>query len=459
MKEKKGQPAEKSYVFDQCYRDVGNAFATTWGQTFDSASIKKLFSNALLFIPNLIVFLIITIFRVILNSIISLLLIAVFLIVAPVVYIGFVIVAFADWMYRTVKRISSICPNCQYRFALPTYICPKCGRKHDRLIPGKYGIFWRKCLCGKRLPTTFFNGRQKLKSVCTHCGFDFDYKSSSGNQVEICIPVVGGTSAGKTCFINMAISQIERNVATQMGYDFEYLHNGMNEYENIIQGMDQGHKPSKTSNMDLRFYQFYFTPKNKKTKNLISICDVGGEVFGNGDKVEILGKQIGLRYADAFIIVIDPLSIAEFREKISETIDLTKYSASAMPIDEILGRFIMALENMYSLSSKDMFKTDVAIVFTKCDLPGLNDQIGSKAVNEYIKNHQATRYAASNIICEDFLRKFGEYNFVNNVKSRFKSVQYFTCSSLGDVNISTFDAEGVEEPIMWLLNKILKRSD
>ena len=450
------QPAEKSYVFDKGYRDVGNAFATTWGQTFDGASVKKLFSNVLLFVPNLVVFLIITIFRVVLNSIISLLLIMGFLIVAPAVYIGFVIVAFFDFVYRAIKRISSVCPNCQYRFDLPTYICPSCGRKHTRLVPSKYGIFKRKCLCGTKLPTTFFNGRQKLKSVCTKCEFSFDYKSSSGDQVEICIPVVGGASAGKTCFINMAIAQIQQSVANKKGYNFEYLANGLNEYEDIVQGMKRGYLPEKTSDMRLKYYQFYLTPKDEKIKRLVSICDVGGEIYADGN---MIGNQIGFRYANAFIIVIDPLSITEFRKEIGTKVNLAKYGASAMTIDEILSRLVTTLENLYSISSKVMLKTDVAIVFTKCDLPGLDEQIGRKAVNTYIRNHYATREAASNILCEAFLRKYEEDNFVNNVKSKFKSVQYFTCSSLGDVNSSSFNPDGVEEPIMWLMKKILNNSD
>ena len=450
------QPAEKSYVFDKGYRDVGNAFATTWGQTFDGASVKKLFSNVLLFIPNLVVFLIITIFRVVLNSIISLLLITGFLIVAPVVYIGFVIVAFFDLVYRTFKRISSVCPNCQYRFDLPTYICPSCGRKHTRLVPSKYGIFKRKCLCGTKLPTTFFNGRQKLDSECTKCGFSFSYKKTSGNQMEICIPVVGGASAGKTCFINMAISQIQQTVANKKGYDFEYLPNGLNEYEDIVQGMKRGYLPEKTSDMRLKYYQFYLTPKGENIKRLVSICDVGGEIYADGN---MIGNQIGFRYANAFVIVIDPLSISLFRKEIGTKINLAKYGASAMTIDEILSRLVTTLENLYSISSKVMLKTDVAIVFTKCDLPGLDDQIGRKAVNAYIRNHYATREAASNILCESFLRKYEEDNFVNNVKSKFKSVQYFTCSSLGDVNGTSFNPEGVEEPIMWLMKKILNNED
>ena len=196
--------------------------------------------------------------------------------------------------------------------------------------------------------------------------------------------------------------------------------------------------------------------KDEKIKRLVSICDVGGEIYADGN---MIGNQIGFRYANAFIIVIDPLSIIEFRKEIGTKVNLAKYGASAMTIDEILSRLVTTLENLYSISSKVMLKTDVAIVFTKCDLPSLDEQIGRKAVNSYIRNHYATREAASNILCESFLRKYEEDNFVNNVKSKFKSVQYFTCSSLGDINGTSFNPEGVEEPIMWLMKKILNNED
>ena len=176
------QPAEKSYVFDQGYKDVGHTFAVTWGRTFqpvanelgrlgDMLSDGNFFGVVIAFLADIIVFGAITLFNIALNSVISLVLIAAFLVAAPVVYLSFVLVWFADFLYRTIKRISSRCPNCQNKFDLPVYECA-CSRKHTRLVPSSYGIFRRKCLCGRKIPTTFFNGRHKLKATCPICGFD-----------------------------------------------------------------------------------------------------------------------------------------------------------------------------------------------------------------------------------------------------------------------------------------------
>lgn len=444
------QPAEKSYVFDKGYRDVARAFSVTWGQTFDSDSIKRLFSNVVLLLPNLIVFLLITAFRIVLNTVISVLLVAVFLILAPFVYIGFVLVAFLDFLYRLFKRISSVCPNCQYRFDLPAYLCPKCKQKHSRLIPSRYGVFKRKCLCGQKLPTTFFNGRQKLQAMCNKCNNGL---RDGGQHVEICIPVIGGVSAGKTCFVNTLISKIEDGAAVKAGFSFEYVL-GTGNYRNIIQGMKQGFLPPKTNDMRLKYDQFYLTPKGESVKRLISLCDVGGEIYAND---RLISEQIGFRYANAFIMVIDPLSVRAYRKEAQDTVDLAQNGASAMTIDAILNRLVVTLENLCNLSAKEMLKTDVAVVFTKADLPGLDALIGKTAVANYRQSHRVSEAEASSALCEAFLRQYEEDNFVHTLRSKFQSVQYFACSALGTSQQGkAFQAVGMEGPVNWLLERIRK---
>ena len=102
-----------------------------------------------------------------------------------------------------------------------------------------------------------------------------------------------------------------------------------------------------------------------------------------------------------------------------------------------------------------MLKTDVAIVFTKCDIPGLDEIIGKKAVANCMRNKKVSQEEATNMVCEAFLRKYGEDNFANNIKSKFNSVQYFTCSSLGyNQNESQYIPDGVKAPILWIYKKI-----
>jgi hypothetical protein len=124
-------------------------------------------------------------------------------------------------------------------------------------------------------------------------------------------------------------------------------------------------------------------------------------------------------------------------------------------MDEVLDTLINTLQNMNCLNSKNMIKTDVAVVFTKCDIPGLDGKIGGSAVRRYMQLHNIkSKYNAINQVCEQFLIEYEEENFLNSLKSKFKSIQFFTCSALGHVeNGSNFIPDGVEEPALWLIDK------
>lgn len=369
-----------------------------------------------------------------------------------ITYLYFGIVKFIDFLYNHLKNISASCPSCQKRYSLPAYVC-ECGANHSRLVPSRYGIMKRKCECGRKLSTSFLNGRHKLpgKWLCPNCGYELN---SDGLQVDICIPVVGGTSSGKTCFINMALHAIESKAASD-GLVYEYVHNDMlgDPYEENKSLIQQGYCPNKTDDQRLKYYQFYLTPKKVKVRNLISFCDVAGEAYESNDALK---QQLGFRYASAFLMVVDPLSIKTYRESLDGSIDLSAYKASNKSMDEVLSSLVNTLQNMYNLSSKDMLKTDVLVLFSKCDIPGLDEMIGKKAVGEYMgRNKVKDRFAAQNAVCERFLKDNDEVNFLNSLKSKFKSVQFFTCSALGHTeNGAAFTPDGVYEPALWIIDKV-----
>ena len=369
-------------------------------------------------------------------------------------YIYFGIVKFADFMFNHLKSISTSCPACQRKYALPAYVC-QCGEKHTKLVPSRYGIMKRKCHGGRKLKTSFLNGRHKLPGewICPHCGYDLT-SHNGGLQVDISIPVVGGTSSGKTCYIGMAISELE-NKAAGDGLVFEYVHNDMlgDDYEEIKATMQQGQRPQKTDDTRLRYYQFYLTPKKVKVRNLISFCDVAGEAYESN---AAMSTQVGFRYASAFIMVVDPLSIRSYRDTLDSSFDLSSYGASNKSMDEVLSGLVTTLQNMYKISSKDMLKTDVLVLFNKCDIPGLDKIIGDEAVKAYMEEKKVKdKYEAQNAVCEQFLKDYDEVNFLNNLKSKFKSIQFFACSALGHAeNGKSFEPKGIYESALWIIDKV-----
>lgn len=454
------QPAVKNYFFGKCYKDIFHTMVQIWYKTTrpvvnEFHRIQSLFRTNIVqaifsVICDILVFSVITASIILIDTLVSVALLVASCIIAVFVFAGYVINLCADQIFCIFKGIINHCPNCQKKFLLPTYLCPKCGAKHTSLRPSKYGIFKRKCNCGTKLPTTFFNGRQKLTAICPSCNTKL---KDGGEHVEVVIPVVGGPSAGKTCYISMAIAELEKN-AGKNGLVFAYSPTDDDDYEVNMQWIQRGQPPIKSADMRLKYYQFYLTPKGKKIKNLISLCDVAGEVYGNS---AVIGEQVGYKNADALLMLFDPLSIVKYRKESSLFVDLSKYGVSDKPLDEILSTLILTLENMKCISSKSEIKMSVAVVFSKCDIPGLEDKIGESAVTEYMRRNSnvKSRDEAKNNVCEKFLRDYDEINFLNILKSKFKNVQFFTCSALGHIADGThFAPNGVEEPVLWLVNNI-----
>ena len=382
--------------------------------------------------------------------------ISVILVMMLFVYLGFLTFRFADWVYCQIKKVSSNCPNCQRmsrgaKYALPIYVC-ECGRKHYKLQPSSYGILARECYCGRRLKTTFFNGRQRLngKWLCPNCEYDL----GEALHHDISIPVVGGPSSGKTCFISMAISEIEKNAMPKYNLNFEYKENAAlgDDYQDNKRIMDTGQLPLKTNDTRLRYYQFFLTPKGESVPNLVSICDVAGEAYESNDE---MGGQEGFKFAKSFVLIVDPLSIALYREEVESTVDISRYGASQRAMEEVLDALVRTVENMKSANAKGVLDGNVAVLFTKCDIPGLDEKIGEKAISEYLsRNEKANRYDAQNVLCERFLSEYEEFNFLNILKGKFKNIQFFTCSALGHcADNSSFEPVGVEDPILWLVDK------
>lgn len=454
------QPAKINYFFGKCYRDLGKTIKYTFRNLGNSVAncashmrdswksgwnpigmIKIGFWLGLLIWSAIISTIICIAFSVVH--------IALTVAMMAIIYILFSLLWLVDTVMCRFRKIVSSCPNCQKKFSLPHYQCSGCGRVHTKLKPSKYGILKRECDCGKKIPTTFLNGRQKLNAICPECGFNL---KGGGFLVNISIPVIGGPSSGKTCYVNMALQELEKMADSELGYNYEHIEQGTDRLKQNLSLMSTGALPEKTNEMRLMYYEFFFSPKKSKVKNQISICDVGGEVYQSSQG---LNEQIGYNYANGFLMIIDPLAISSFRKELEQTQNLKGYNGSNMPIDEILALLIKTLENMRNLSAKGRIDENLAIVFTKCDMPLISDKIGETAVADLAaSNEKMTKMQARNTLCEQFLAEYDETGFINTVKSKFNHVQYFTCSALGhNVDGTKFVPTGVADPILWLIDK------
>ncbi|MFD8411273.1 hypothetical protein ACFV2Q_05850 [Streptomyces sp. NPDC059650] len=107
----------------------------------------------------------------------------------------------ADRLGKLVRGIRMKCPypGCYRPFPLAVYVCPGCGAAHRELRAGRYGVVRHVCRCGRALPTTALAGRSGLAARCPHC--DQGLPQAVGTTRVVHLPLVGGTSAGKTMLL------------------------------------------------------------------------------------------------------------------------------------------------------------------------------------------------------------------------------------------------------------------
>ena len=459
---KKEQYAIKGYFFGKNYRDLGNTIKTSFKGTWHSfiatfAAIGDAWSldNVFFAIGLTIFYVILAIARFVFGFLFTILFsifhIVVVTIVMIFVYLGFVTVAFIDKIYRTFKKVSNNCPNCQKKYDFPVYHCPNCGAPHRYLYPSSYGIFTHKCTCGTKLPTLLINGRHKLKSTCPHCG----NIAIPGVFHSTLFPVFGGRSSGKTCFINGALTEIEQFAEKSKNLEYSYFYGvAGDERKRFEDYAANGNLPESTHDNSLVFYNFYLSPKNNFVKNFISLCDISGEVFQSRQEIT---KQVGYRYADAVIFVLDPLSIPSFRDELVEAgYDVAKYGGSDHAISDILSAMLTSLNEIYR---KKNWKLHLVVAFTKSDIPMLDKYIGAKAIKEYRDAHKnCSVIEARDALLEKFLIEHDEANALNMIKNHFVSAHFFPTSAVGKNHKegTAFEPVGNADPVLWAIDRPYK---
>ncbi len=457
------EPAKKSYWFGRAYSDLFHTIIRSfmydvrvikedWGKICDAFSNFR-FVSIFHGLINLLSILFIAVFGFAFTLILSVIHISIVAVIMCLVYIGFMFVWMVDAIYRMIHGISYNCPHCQHKIALPTYVCPHCGAEHRRLIPSKYGIFHRICECGHTLPTTFINGRQKLESKCPKCGEPLLQGVSRAYQ----IPVIGGANSGKTCFINAGIQKIEET-AKGYGLNFHYevlQGDTLDDYNANKERMARGFVPEKTSDMRMRFYNFFLNGVGDKIENQISICDIAGESFESAENTQ---NQEGYRFSDGMFIIIDPFSIPDFNEKAKEEMgdDYQYVNCSTQNVSDVFNITNIAIERIRH-SSKKARELVAAVVFVKTDIPYVNDIVGENAIQKMMADNPSLGYEeASNRVAEEFFSSYGENSMLLELQNKFSKIGFFSVSALGrnDFERKSFESVNVDKPMYWLLENI-----
>ena len=382
----KPQPAKVSYFFGKGYSDLWNTIKESWsrnihsaGDQFSLACEKGCFTMG--GGMNLIAAISIFTFGSLITAFTTFAHIAVLFAFFAFIYIGFGLLWLIDRIYIMINKIKNACPNpdCQAPFLIPTYECPGCGEKHTNLVPSKYGILKRTCLCGTKLPTTFLNGRGQLKAYCPECDTALSGDTASR---QYAFPVIGGPSVGKTCFINMAIDQMMSDVAPARSWEMSFISDTEEkDHALAMKSLNQGVRLMKTELNSLTAYQLMLKLPNEKIGRRIYVYDISGEMFSSSSDVQ---NNLAYSYANGFIFIIDPLTLNQFAMDVEDKVDLNAYGASSKDFDDILNIMLINLEKMFGLKDKDTLKRNLAVVINKVDIPTLEEKIGETAAQQYL---------------------------------------------------------------------------
>lgn len=458
------QPAKKSYFFEKGYQDLGNTIKGAWSRNTDS--IKKYAENLkdlgdkgtvakiFLTIVNVLAMIAVVICGSLITSVITFINIIILLAFMAIVYVGFTFIWFVDRVYLIRKKIFTACHECKEKSLIPTYICPTCGAKHTNLTPGVYGILKRRCNCGEKLPTTFFNGRKNLEAECPVCG----HKLMDRESRPICIPVVGGRSVGKTAFITAFSREFIETVAPAKGFEIEFYNDKKADiYREITQDYIAGSTRMTDRPQDVNMassVSFSFFVKNPafSPERLVHVYDIAGEVFTDNSENEV---QKQYEYCQGIVLIIDPFAIPSIRHKYEELLEPEDIAGiGKADINTIIDSFLNKLREVTGLSDNKMATVPLAVVISKIDSAGLEQDVGTMAVNKLMKAEPerfVDFYDTQDYLCRQFLKDNGMESFLNNVCIQFKTNRFFACSAIGHSrDKGEYKPAGVMPPMEWL---------
>lgn len=462
-KGKKAQPAFINYFFGQSYHDLKEVIITAWqnnGKKIEELSdeISYPFSKddygkgivCLVFYGPQVIML------AVVGSLFSLSLTivhcAILFVITFIVYVTAAIVWSIDKIYLSSNGIFGACPHCKNKYKIPIYICKSCGVEHTKLSPGKYGVFYRKCQCGDRLPSSVITRRRSLEAKCPICSRSLTNEAGVQESVPICIPVIGGRSVGKTCYLAAVIRELIEDIGANEKVDITfYNEENRIECERMINKYNNGFIQDQTTDYNPSAYNLYIKPP-KGIERLLYLYDIAGEAFAaTGGLV----SQVQYEYSSGFIFVIDPLSIPNVREKYNKTDNFDEFGASLVDTNDTFDMFMLNLQKIANMNARELSNVPCAIVINKVDAYGLDKIFGRGAVNAMLNKEENANREFGELMDEkirEYLKQNGMHNFLNNIDTSFKKTRFFAVSSLGHNQDGTkFRSVLTMAPFAWIV--------
>lgn len=360
-------------------------------------------------------------------------------------YLLFSILWLTDRLYLWSKKISTICATCHNTYLIPHFKCSNCGRIHEKLVPGPYGIWKHTCLCGEKLPATFFAGRSNLESFCAVCGTSV----IASDVRHVTFQLVGGTNVGKTVYLTAFFQQFKEkieNSSVELSIDpqFEPFFTELEEYA-------QGASCPATAQLNAQMYPV-FLDSDLDVRRQFSLYDIAGEMF-HGSASSETQQQQQFRHSKGFIFLLDPLSGGAIREEyINNQKDLSDFSVISS--EAVADHFINYLIRMGYAKSNTPCTVPISIVITKSDVVEVKRALSPGKLKSLYKeniDNFPTMQQLQDSESRKFLHSMGFGTTIERLELQFSNLHYFPVSAMGHNSVGeSFEPWGVLEPVEWM---------
>ncbi len=281
-----------------------------------------------------------------------------------------------------IKNIRMVCPKCYERVPYPAYECPgrACARRHRDVRPGRFGIVRRRCQCGTRMKTLLLFGSAQMDAYCPHCATSLEHRP--GRAPEIVLPFFGAAGAGKTRLLFSMVAQLriwsgeagwpgtkradkKRAGIRRIGEErfvAELADTATaGKLKDASKWLSPGNATDKTPPEMPRAYVVRLATSHDAW--LLHMFDAAGEFFYTPERTQ------ELRYfnkAKTFILVIDPLSVEAFWDRLlpDQQAELKAVRSAAPSPDLAYQQAHQEIEAM----GVQLSKAHLAVVFSRADL-------------------------------------------------------------------------------------------
>jgi hypothetical protein len=341
----------------------------------------------------------------------------------------------ADAGWRRAIRARAGCPRCFELTAVPAYRCLGPHPTQDRLSgddlhrdvrPGRLGVLWRRCACGRRLPTTVLRAAlsHRLQACCPTCGEPMHRGAAAVTDVRV--PVLGAASAGKTQLVVSAIVTLHR-VAADRGVRVRFPDEHSQEvYRDYARLAREGLPTAKTGATGPPV-ALSVELATRTRRALLHIFDAAGEILIDREQNAQLSY---LDYARSLIFVLDPFSLPQLRDEFESSFpDVFKEANPASHDPEESYRAPVSRLQEYGVRTN---RQDLAFVVSKADL---------------LDKLSAAPADTSSAGVAGWLSDHGLGNLVVATGRDFRQVRFFLTAG------RSLDVTGAFAPLNWLLEK------